>query len=232
MRLSMHEHWAQIERERERETEREREREREEKKLTVHSPAPCTPRMHAVPGVYERGRRGVRRGTRLRSALPKNSRSPSTLESRWSFGQQPRTSVKRGEWSGFMQTYLRDNPCVRCQGDESRNNCDELPHREDNDPAARRHRRRSSLVLVLDLLVSGELQLFFFVSAPCAEVQRRKKITKSNPPPSRMERVQITSCARDFDACVTPFFDFSISKYRSKRKKEAQPSTPCAEQSR
>ena len=43
-------------------TQTEREREREREKLTVHSPAPCTPRMHAVPGVYERERRGGAEG--------------------------------------------------------------------------------------------------------------------------------------------------------------------------
>ena len=43
----------------------------------------------------------------------------------------------------------------------------------------------SSLVLVLDLLVSGELQqLFFFCLRPEVEVQRKI----SNLPPSRMER--------------------------------------------
>ena len=153
--------------------------------------------------------------------------------------KQPQTSVKRGEvgvvvaWSGFMIAHT----CGTIHAFVARAMSPATIAMSSHTVKTMIPQHVaivvvSSLVLVLDLLVSGELQLFFFVSAPCAEVQRRKKITKSNPPPSRMERVQITSCARDFDACVTPFFDFSISKYRSKRKKEAQPSTPCAEQSR
>jgi len=46
----------------------------------------------------------------------------------------------------------------------------------------------SSLVLVLDLLVSGELQLFFLSPPVRRGSKKKKKITKSKSAPSRMER--------------------------------------------
>ena len=194
--------------------------------------------MHAVPGVYERERRGGAEG--YATQVSSSEEFSFTLHARkqvvvWSNNLGPRSKEVRWvvvvAWSGFMFAHT----CGTIHAFVARAMSPATIAMSSHTVKTMIPQHVAivvvwSLVLVLDLLVSGELQLFFCLR-PCIEVQR--KISQNQNPPHHewRERVQITSCAREF-ACVTPFFDFSIWKYRSKRKKEAQPSTPCAEQSR
>ena len=198
--------------------------------------------MHAVPGVYERERRGGAEG--YATQVSSSEEFSFTLHARkqvvvWSNNLGPRSKEVRWvvvvAWSGFMFAHT----CGTIHAFVARAMSPATIAMSSHTVKTMIPQHVAivvvwSLVLVLDLLVSGELQLFFFVSARASRF--KENITKSqNPPPSRMEREYRSRVVpREFDACVTPapFFDFSIWKYRSKRKKEAQPSTPCAEQSR
>jgi len=152
--------------------------------------------MHAVPGVYERERRGGAEG--YATQVSSSEEFSFTLHARkqvvvWSNNLGPRSKEVRWvvvvAWSGFMFAHT----CGTIHAFVARAMSPATIAMSSHTVKTMIPQHVaivvvSSLVLVLDLLVSGELQLFFLSPPVRRGSKKKKKITKSKSAPSRMER--------------------------------------------